>query len=315
MKVKFFGVRGSLPVSSRDNIEVGGNTTSIRVTSDCIPNNAAIVVDGGSGFLPLSVELLKDKVSEVYMYFTHYHWDHIIGIPLAPTTFIKNIKMRLYGPIDMGKGPKEMMEHMMCPPFFPIDFREQKSHFVTKGFDLPRNYVILFHPKGGNKVMNVDEYETLVRCNSLLPIGEGKYHVDECLVITMYKSSHPEQTITYRFEERPTGKVFVFVSDHENVDANSNGFKMHLRGANLLVMDSQYTREKYEKMTAGYGHGTPDYCVKTAIEVGAERVGFTHHDPFATDTMVAAILAEGMSKVGESNLDVFICKDYMEVEV
>jgi len=280
-----------------------------------LPKELALVVDAGSGFVPLSSGLLKEGIKEVTVMFSHFHHDHTQGIFLSPVLFIKAIKLRLFGPIEAGIGPREMMGNLMRSQFFPVDFSEVGSHVICTGFDFPKIWVCLFHPKGGMKTMKVDDYERLVASEKTIPIGAGKYPVGECLVITMHKSRHPESTISYRFEEKPTGKIFVFLTDHENEDGIPLSLKSHLKDASLLVMDSQYTRKSYDTANAGFGHGTADYCVRIAQGVGAKMLGLTHHNPVSTDKDVEAILAEGMTKLNGGKLEIFACRDYQEVEV
>ena len=315
MKVFFAGTRGSVPIANFQSVIFGGNTTCLRVMSECLPPGFALVVDAGSGFVPLSMELLKEGIKEVAVLFTHYHHDHTQGLFLSPILFIKPIKLRLFGPVEADVGPREMLRDMMKSPYFPVDAREVASHITCRGLDFPRTWVGLFHSKGGSRMINVEEYERIVAAGQHLPIGKGKYPVDECLVVTMYKARHPESTISYRFEERPTGKVFVLLTDHENEDGIPQALKAHLGGADLLVMDSQYKRKTYDESTAGFGHGTADYCVRVAKTVGAKYLGLTHHSPFSTDADIKAILAEGAVKLKGSDLEIFVCHDYQEVDV
>jgi len=315
MKAVFAGTRGSVPIANPQSVNYGGNTTCVRIVSECLPQRFALVVDAGTGFVPLSFDLLKEGVKEVSVLFSHYHPDHTQGIFLSPILFTKAIRLRLFGPIEANVGPEEMMRALMRSPYFPVDYKEVGSHITCKGFDFQRNWVCLFHPKGGMKAMNVEEYEKLLTAGKTIPIGNGKYPVNECLVVTMYKARHPESTISYRFEEKPTGKVFVFLTDHENEDGIPMSFKAHLQNADLLVMDAQYTRLMYNERTAGFGHGTADYCVRVAEEVGAKVLGLTHHNPSSTDADIEAILAEGMAKLNGSGLQIFACRDYQEVDV
>jgi phosphoribosyl 1,2-cyclic phosphodiesterase len=319
MKVITYGTRGSVPISNKDSVAFGGNTTCVRIKSDCIPNDLALIIDAGSGFVPMSTDVLREGgVKEMVVLFSHYHHDHTQGLFLSPLLFMKNIKLRLCGPVDSGIGPEEMMKDMMRPPYFPVHLKEVGSHLHYKNFDFPKTLVGLIHPKGGFQLMNVDDYERLVAFGKHLPIGKGKYPVEECLVVTMYKSRHPEQTISYRFEEKTTGKVFVFLTDHENEDGIPTALKKHLENVCLLIMDSQYPYDVYHKRTAGFGHGTADYCVKIAAEVGAKKLGLTHHDPNSTDKIVADILNEATSNVrvqGKSKISIFACADYQEIEV
>lgn len=316
MKVKFYGTRGSLPIASSLSTRFGGNTTSIRIFSECLRPGTILTVDAGSGFRPLAEDALKEGLpSEMVILFTHYHHDHTQGILLSPTTYMKNVDTFLYGPLESAMGPKEMMESIMVPPLFPVHFTEVRSHFRFQGMEFPKTSVIIFHPEGGHKIMNLADYEKRIRNNGYFSLGKGTYPPNECLVVTMYKSHHPEKTIVYRFDEHPTGKSFIFLTDHENEDGTSLAFKNHLKKADLLVMDSQYSREAYEKNTAGFGHGTPDYCVRIAEETGTKRLGLTHHDPGSSDEAIERITEEAKTHRHNTDLDIFACADYMEVEV
>ncbi|MEQ8189520.1 MAG: MBL fold metallo-hydrolase [Candidatus Eremiobacterota bacterium] len=315
MKIKFYGTRGSVAISNPESVNYGGNTTCLRVYSECLPKDLVLAIDGGTGFVPMSYDILRQGgTKEVVLMFTHYHHDHTQGLFLSPLLFMKHISLKLFGPVDGGTGPKKMLEDLMRPPYFPIHYKEVSSHITCKDLEFPRTLVIVFHQKG-YKIINVDEYEKLVDTTGFIPIGKGKYPVEECLVVTMHKSRHPEQTVSYRFEEKTTGKKFVFLTDHENEDGIPSALKEHVGGADLLVMDAQYSREKYDKTTAGYGHGTPDYCVHVAETLNVKKLGLTHHDPVSTDKQIDAILDEAKKSSSQQGLEIFSCADYMEVEV
>jgi phosphoribosyl 1,2-cyclic phosphodiesterase len=321
LKITTYGTRGSIPVSSPETALYGGNTTCLRVESPCIPEGKALIIDAGSGYVPLAFRLLAEKVKSVHIVETHHHHDHNQGLLLAPPTFIKGIRTHLYGPVDAsGIGPKEVLQAIMLPPFFPVHSELHESHFSFYPFKFPQTLVFLIHPEGGIRTMKVVDYEKLLDKGSHFPCGKGKYPKEEFLVIRMFMSNHPESTISYRFEEGPTGKVFVFLTDHENMDANPADLKRHLNNADLLIMDSQYTRERYERETAGYGHATPDYCVRTALQVGAKRLGLTHHDPKSRDCDIEAIVVEAKAYLAKRKLEddidyeleIFACADYGE---
>jgi ribonuclease BN (tRNA processing enzyme) len=333
MKVTFAGTRGSVPVSGREQIELGGNTTSIEILSGCLPENMHLVIDAGSGYVPLSMDIMKrqgDKIfkageTTVILCFTHYHHDHTQGLFLSPLTFIKTVDMRLYGPDEHGTGPKEMMKTLMKPPYFPVAFETVASHFTFKGLKVPNTFVMVFHPKGGVKILKVEQFETMERKGGHVPVGKsGKYPINECLVVKMHRSNHPEQTISYRFEERPTGKVFVFLTDHENQAGIPGDLRKHVEGADLLVLDSQYDTKKYETRTAGFGHGTGAYCASLAHSCKVKRLGLTHHDPFSSDEQVDDILSEARGTLTGLRLDeseslseedIFACSDGLTVDV
>jgi ribonuclease BN (tRNA processing enzyme) len=189
-----------------------------------------------------------------------------------------------------------------------------------RGVDIaqPSSTVLVIHPEGGRKIMNLDVFERLTAEGAQLPFGQGKhFDLSECLVVRMHRSNHPERTITYRFEERPSGKVFVFMTDHENQDALPTRLAAHMKEADLLVMDAQFTREVYDQRTAGWGHGTPDYCATVAHAVGAKALGLTHHDPGSSDTLVDDIVEIARTWLTSRGkmIPVFGCRDYLTVDV
>lgn len=316
MKVKFYGTRGSVPISNSESVKFGGNTTSLRVFSECMPPGMVLAIDAGTGFVPLCREAMNESgLREILTLFTHFHHDHTQGLLLAPPTFIPAITKRYCGPKEMGIGPKEMIEAIMKPPLFPVPFKRVASHHHFNGLEVPQTTILLVHPEGGYKFMEIHHYEQIIKEGRYLPIGKGKYPENECLVVTMYKSNHPEQTISYRFQEKPTDRVFVIMTDHENEAGIPQELKRHLKGVNLLVMDAQYSHTVYETRTAGFGHGTPDYCVHIAEEVGAQKLGLTHHDPGSTDKAIENILEEAKGAANGNGLEIFACCDYQEIEI
>ena len=316
MEITCYGTAGSLPVCRPNRTRHGGNTTCLRIQSECLPAGMVLAVDAGTGYYPLCMDVLKEgDKRHMLTLFTHYHHDHTQGLLLVPQTYMKSVKMELIGPVDKGAGPKEVFETLMEPPFHPVSSAEVKSHFHFAKIEHPAGTVMLFHPQGGKKQMQLHEFETLENRRQFVPIGEGKYPVQECLVVRMLKATHPEQTISYRFEERPTGRVFVFLTDHENTDGIARALRTHIEGAHVFIADAQYDRRTYETRTAGFGHGTGDYVVRLAEHCGVKRVGLTHHDPGADDDTIEGILAEALAARSDMGLEVFSCQDMQTVLV
>jgi ribonuclease BN (tRNA processing enzyme) len=231
---------------------------------------------------------------------------------------MKHIPLHFIGPIDSEIGPKKMMESLLVPPFFPVHYKKVASHFHYKGLDFPGMYVILYHPLGGQKILSNDEFEKTESSKAQINFSTSKYSLNECLVVKMFKSSHPEQTISYRFEERSTGRIGVILTDHEKQAGLPMELGTHLRGAHFIAMDSQYTEERYNHPkfpTAGFGHATPDYCATTALQVECEHLGLIHHDPESTDEDVDSILASAQRILQDSEIQVSAIEDYQEIVV
>lgn len=318
MQLKIYGTRGSLPIFNEKSLKYGGNTTCVRFFNKNLPHNSALCIDAGSGFLSMGNDILEQEpeINKIITLFTHWHHDHTIGLFHSPVLFIQKYFMHLIGPLDNGVGPQQMMENMMTPPYFPIDIREVRGHFKYNDLKYAGHEIVLLHKKGvklisAEKLLKIENSTD----EKLIKIKKTHHPLSEFLVIKTYKSLHGGLTLSYRIEDRSTGKVFVMLTDHENQDGIPPKLIEHLQDADLLIMDCQYTREKYEKMCAGYGHSTPDFVIRLATLANVKKVGLTHHDPMSTDDMIDAILEEAKSYIPkDSNLKVFACSDYMDVQ-
>lgn len=316
MNIKFYGTRGSIPIARSSSTKYGGNTTCLCVISDCVPKGSALLIDTGSGFVPLSRDLMAQGIKNLLILYTHWHHDHTQGLPLGVHPFVDGCSLRVWGPKQDGIGPQQIFEEIMRPPFFPVAFAMVRHRFNVTALENIGTQVLVIHPKGGPVLVPVNVFHKTVEENRQLSFGQGrKYWAKECLVIWMHRTVHPEYTVSYRVEEMPTGKVFVLLTDHENTDAWPRDLLQHVRGADLLAQDCQYSREHYDKVAAGWGHGTPDYCAQTAIAADVKVLGLVHHDPGASDDDVEKRLREAKKHVNGGHLRVIACADYQEVVV
>lgn len=344
MSVKAWGTRGSIAISNPESGVYGGNTTCFEVFSQCFPKGMHVMLDAGTGFVPAGRHYLAEFTNgnplRYLVLFSHYHHDHIGGLTLAPPTFVDQIPMDLYGPEDTGAGPKDMVEQLFTRPYFPVDHKR----FVHKmRFEKLVDYdvhVILVHPKGGVRMVSMEKLSHHQKKESRqIEFGrEGNFPIDECMLIRMAKANHSNANcISYRFEELPTGKIFVFCTDHEDLEALGADFRRHISGADLLVIDGQYPEKRYRDPkfgTASFGHGTPFGCVKHGLLGEVKKLAITHHDPTSTDRVLEeVILVEAREALAELGTDekflqkhcvvqvnltadkIVLCGDYMEFEV
>ena len=117
MELRFWGVRGSIPVPGPHTLLMGGNTTCASLRSD----DHLFVFDAGTGIRPLGVYLEDEQRSKWHgsIFFSHYHWDHIQGLPFfMPARRVDN-RFRLYGESKQGiVTAYEAIEHSKpggCP--------------------------------------------------------------------------------------------------------------------------------------------------------------------------------------------------------
>lgn len=320
MRVTTYGTRGSCPVSGPNSAKYGGNTTCLHVESECLPEGHWLIVDAGTGIVPLGWKFAKSGGKEATILQTHHHHDHTQGFALSVFPYLQHVPVSVYGPREHGVGVRDVYGALMKSPFFPVNLPEVGGHIQCFNIDYPNTEVLLIHPEGGMKRIKTEEYIRLSNDGRQMPFPDQKrFDLGECLVVRMYKSNHPEQTISYRFEERPTGKVFVFVTDHENQDGVSAGFRNHVAGADLLIMDCQYSDSLYREQKVGWGHATPSYVAKIALSAKAKALGLTHHDPASSDDFVDSIVETVSQEMELAEADfcpqVFGCRDYLPIDV
>ena len=92
MQIKCWGSRGSIPVSGKEYVKYGGDTTCIEIRTD---SGDIIIVDAGTGIRRLGNALIEQKLNSFNFLFTHSHWDHIIGFPAFKPLFFGNTKINV----------------------------------------------------------------------------------------------------------------------------------------------------------------------------------------------------------------------------
>lgn len=274
MRVKFWGVRGSIAVPGPNTVRYGGNTTCIEVRTD---DGELIVLDGGTGIFPLAQSLLKSLPVTAHIFNTHSHWDHIQGLPFFIPIFIPGNKIYLYAAFDpiSGEGPERIMNVQMQYSFFPVREAEMKSRI---------EYVVAMP-------------------HQAIAVGNA--------TVTPFMLNHPVVNLGYRVEQN--GKSVFFTGDHEpyhNIYAHGDhGHAEYarlieeqqaavveaIRGVDVLIADSSYTIEEYPAKQ-GWGHGTFDSSIELALAAGVKTLYCTHHEPTRSDDALEAVFAAALAR-------------------
>lgn len=246
----FRGVRGSMPVSGLETVRYGGNTMCIDIPAG---DTARLLVDGGTGITGLFQDGSCNGVTEYHIFLTHYHWDHIQGLPFFRPLFDPDNSFTFYGHSWNGMNPREAIEGALRPPWFPVSIESTAAQ---------KRYV------------TIDTTE--------LDIGGLK--------IAAASLRHPQGVTAYRLTG-PT-RSLVIATDCERGDPDADAALQSLaEGVDVLVHDAQYSPDEYETRYEGWGHSTWAQAAQAAWEADARKLVLVSHDPARTDNDIDGIVA------------------------
>jgi len=289
MKIRFWGVRGSIPtpptdavmrekirkallqatpadISSEESIDrfidslpysirgtYGGNTTCLEVRT---ADDDLFIIDCGTGIRHLSAELMRGEFGRgqgiANILLTHTHWDHIQGIPFFVPFFVRGNRFHIYSPFS---DIKERVEYQQVFTHFPVNL---DSMLATKEFFI------------------LDK--------------EAPFHLNGVTIINK-RMRHPGGAFGYRMEE--DGKSFVFTSDCEfNIDEidQIDSYRDFFWNADVVVFDTQYTfEEAIDKID--WGHSSASIAIDIALRFNVKKLILFHHEPTYSDDKLESVLS------------------------
>ena len=259
--IKLYGTRGSTPVCESGYQKYGGNTTCIY--ADLLTNDrtkGCMIFDAGTGIRRLGKEMANGtlpKVENIFLIFTHFHWDHIQGLPFFDAIYSPNQDIKVFAPReDMNDiRLREIFETQMQQEYFPVQLSKAGAtfDFLTR------------------------ERQAL----SLLIKGTAR--------LTYRLHNHPGGAFSYRMEHN--GKSVVICTDLEHGETIDEEVVTFCQNADLLIHDAQYTTEEL-KTHRGWGHSSYAQAIEVARRAGVGELIFTHHDPDHDDDFLDRVEKE-----------------------
>lgn len=235
--IRIWGARGTFPIPGPDTLEYGGHTCCVEVRA----GGQVMIFDAGSGIIPLGQALVDEAVTEIDLFFSHAHYDHILGLPYFQPAYSDKTKLRIWaGHMLDGSTPEEMIAGIFRPPYFPI----------TKDLMLAQIEYRQFSP---GDVLN--------------PAADVQLQTGALC--------HPNGAVGYRLET--SGASFAYLTDFEHDGGSGDETIQRLaRNADLALLDATYSPEEYPRF-AGFGHSTWDKCGAFCVKAGVKRWGLFHH--------------------------------------
>jgi len=227
---------------------VGGNTTCFEVEGS---SEEVLVVDGGTGLRELGVshESANAASKHYHIFFTHFHWDHIQGLPFFGGLFRPHNKVTFYSPL---KGFEAWIRSQMREPFFPVPLSilPAQMTFVELG-DRPMELA-------GTKI----SWKTV---------------------------HHPGGCVSYRFDRKGKSLIFSTDTELRVADfVRSESNKVFYQGTDILIMDAQYTLDEAIDRP-DWGHSSSSLAVDFALDFKVKTLYLFHHEPNHDDAKIEEI--------------------------
>ena len=271
MRVKFWGVRGSIATPGESTIRYGGNTACTEVHLD---DGNLIILDAGTGIRNLGNKLADANTRvRAYILVTHPHWDHIQGFPFFKPAFVEGNEITIVGPEARGVTLAKLIAEQMNKVYFPVKLSELQAQInfipVKEGsikiFDAQLESFFVNHP--GFTL----GYRITFNRKSLVYISDNEPYTRE----TAQFFANGEPDVLKLFEDYkgdPNKRVIDFI-----------------KGADVLIHDSTYTPEQYSEHI-GWGHSHYLYTLRVAAEAGVKKVCLFHYDPILDDAAVDEVV-------------------------
>lgn len=304
IKVKFWGVRGSIPCPGPKTMKYGGNTACIELRFPEV--NRHIIIDAGSGLRDLANFMLANDLPKgpiaTEIYLSHTHWDHIMGFPFFVPVYIPGTRIKVFGPVTYEDEPLEaVVGGQMKYRYFPVNMGELASSI---------------------------EYRRLKE-EPMIDLGDG-------ITLSTTIINHPITALGYRFSFR--GAVFctaydtepfrnLFITDPNNpsydelmaqegeeaAQEQNQVLQNFFKDADLLVHDAQYTRQEYEQGKIGWGHSPIEEAIAAAKRAGVKQLALFHHDPERSDDQLDAMAAFYCAAEKNESMHVFFAQEGQEI--
>jgi phosphoribosyl 1,2-cyclic phosphodiesterase len=249
-KVKFWGVRGSLPCPSRQHVRFGGNTSCVEVQ---LGLGQRLIFDAGTGLRALGQEMLAHHNKSALLLLTHTHWDHVCGFPFFAPAYLPDFSFDiLAGHLPLGQSIQSVLAGQMMRPLFPVPIEIMRAKLRFHDFQAGQSL-------------------------ALLP----GVSIDTCML------QHPDGAVGYRVNYNGASLCYITDTEHHPGRLDNNILAL-IKDADLVIYDSTFTDETFGQYV-GWGHSTWQEGIRLCLAAGVKRLALFHHAPDHDDRMMVRI--------------------------
>jgi phosphoribosyl 1,2-cyclic phosphodiesterase len=305
MKIRFWGVRGSIPCPGTETVKYGGNTACIELRFE--GPDRIMILDAGSGIRGLAGFLmahdLKRGPLNLELFLTHTHLDHILGFPFFVPLYIPQSRVKVYGPVTFEEGSlQDVMAGQLSYRYFPVRLEQLLSKIEY--IDLAEGVLDL-----GDGII----LKTIYLNHSLLCLGY-RFEWEGKVLCTAY-DTEPFRNLFVCDPKDPSYDEAMAIEGEAAAQAANERIESFYADADLLIHDTQYTQEEYEAGKIGWGHSSFEQAVAAARRANVKRLALFHHEPLRTDAQMDELSEKYCADVGNGKPEVFFAREGMEIDL
>ncbi len=263
LKVRFWGVRGSISCPGAEYARYGGNTSCLEVTA----GGRQLIFDAGTGIRTLGLELVRQAPLDIDIYFTHTHLDHISGLTFFAPLFDQRSTVRMWaGHLEAPYTLKKVVGHLMQAPLYPVSLDIFQARVEFREF----------------------------RAGDALSCG--------AVAVRTAPLNHPNGATGYRIDYRGKSICYITDTEHREGQIDNTIVEL-CRGADVMIYDSSYTDQEYPRYRGwGHSTWQEGVRIANAAGVGTLAI-FHHdpsHDDAFMDGVAreAALVRPGIAASG-----------------
>jgi phosphoribosyl 1,2-cyclic phosphodiesterase len=201
MLTRFWGVRGTVAAPGPGTVRYGGNTSCVEVRC----GGRTVIFDGGTGMRKLGDSLVESGKVDADVLFSHFHMDHVCGIPFFAPLYAAGHGIRLWAASDI----EAVVRTIMSAPLFPIGMDAFNAQVQFRGF----------------------------RRGDVLDLGEG-------ITVRTRPLNHPGGATGYRLDFAGRSVAYLTDTEHEPGRLDDNVLSL-AKGVDLMIYDCTYTDDEF----------------------------------------------------------------------